>query len=69
METFNYSNVKKELCRDRKEPRSICDVNKELYRDQRQPRLIQDGEIPVPFHGTLDKVQRKRDKCVCKQKL
>ena len=69
METFIYSDVNGESCRDRIEPKSIRDVNDESCRDRRQPRLIQDGEIPVPLRGTLNDVQRKMDKWVCKQKL
>ena len=59
METFIYSNVNGESCRDWKEPKSIRDVNNESCRDRRQPRLIQDGEIPGPLHGTLEEVKRK----------
>ena len=60
MEAFIYSDVNKESCTDREGPKSIHDVNDESYRDRRQPRLIQDREIPVPLHGTLDEVQGKK---------
>ena len=69
MEIFIYSDVNEESCRDRIEPKLTRDVNGESNRDRRQPRLIQDGEIPVPLRGTLNDVQLKMDKWVCKQKL
>ena len=65
MEIFIYSDVKKESCRERIEPKSTRDVNNKSYRDRIQPRLIQDGEIPVPLCGTLDNVQCKMNKWVC----